>query len=405
MIDPNDYEKLAEPVLKRQEELYLYIIDKLARRIKKIGTILPSDLFQIENLINIGEDINDINTKLAEMVSMNIRQIDNIIDTVAKDMYKDSKEYFEYRKLVYQGYKENDSIQNAVKAIKKVTTEACYGANPYTSPYMNISGSHAIGMLVKDNTSDKLVLKDLADAYKSVVDYGIQSVSFGVRDYQSVMRETMTKFTDSGLRRVVWESGYTQRLDTSVRRNLLDGISKVAIAVQDIVGQQFGSDGKELTVHYNSAPDHEPFQGHQLTNAQWENLQTHLPFTDVKGNQFPAQVRAIGEMNCRHFAYSIIVGVSKPVHSDEELQEYITKNNKGYTDKQGNHLTMYECTQKQRKMELAIRKLQEQRREAKVRGDKVKENAMTDKIKKSVGEYLSFTKSCGLKPRQDRLGY
>ena len=403
MINPNDYDKLAAPVLRRQEHLFVYVLSMLARRIRQIGTLKPSDLYKLERLIDLGEDINNINTKLAEMTRLNIRQINNIIDTVAIDSYKNTKKYFDFRKKIQPDYVSNKELKDTIEAIKKVTTEACYGANPYTGPYMNISGSHAIGIMVQDSNLNKPVFKSVADAYKSVIDYAVQAVQVGVLDYRTTMRQAMTQFVDSGFKQVAWESGYKQRLDTAVKRNILDGVHKVQIATQDIVGQQFGADGKEISVHVNSAPDHEPFQGHQLTNEQWKKLQTKQPFQDVKGNQFPAQVRAIGEMNCKHFAFSIIIGVADPMYTDEELQRYIKDNNKGYTDSKGKHFTLYECTQRQRQMELKIRQQKEQYKEAQIRGDKIKENTYNQMIRKSIQDYFKFSKDCGLRPYQDNF--
>ena len=47
-----------------------------------------------------------------------------------------------------------------------------------------------------------------------------------------------------------------------------------------------GSDGKEISVHNLSAPDHEPIQGHQFTNEEVDNMQTGKPFSDVDGISF-----------------------------------------------------------------------------------------------------------------------
>ena len=65
---------------------------------------------------------------------------------------------------------------------------------------------------------------------------------------------------------------------------------------------EIGADGKELSAHANCALDHEPFQGHIFTNAEYEKLQTNNDFTDIDGNQFAGVNRIIGIWNCQILA-------------------------------------------------------------------------------------------------------
>lgn len=203
--------------------------------------------------------------------------------------------------------------------------------------------------------------------------------------------------------RVVWKSGYTKRLDSTVKQNVLDGIREVNQETQNIVGEQFGADGKEITVHSNPAPDHAPFQGHQFTNEEWNNMQGNEPFEDIKGQKFPALKRIIGQWNCRHFAYSIIIGVSKPIYLDEQLDEIEEQNQKGYDLPNGKHLTMYECTQYMRKLERQIRYAKEEQMAAMEAGDIELAKTIYGHINQLVAEYLEFCQACGLKPMTQNL--
>jgi hypothetical protein len=66
-------------------------------------------------------------------------------------------------------------------------------------------------------------------------------------------------------------------------------------------------------------------------------------------------VRRIGTLNCGHSASPIILGVSSPQYTPEELEEMRAKNAEGVTV-EGKHYTSYDATQKQRQFERAIRK-------------------------------------------------
>lgn len=389
MLSEDALNNLIQPIIARQEAISNYIIQQIAKRIKEIGTVLPSDMHKLERLLAMGGDVRLINEELARLTYLQETDIKQILKTVARDAYLDTKPFYDYRQKPFIPFKDNTPLQRQLKAITRITLN---------STGMNLSNSQATGFLIRDMKHPGLLkFQSIDDTYRSVMDEAIQATQSGVIDYGTAMRRTLKQLTDSGLRKMSWDSGYTQRLDTAVKRNLLDGVREINQAVQDITGEQFGADGKEITVHANSAPDHEPIQGHQFTNEEWEHLQNNEPFTDVNGVSFEAIERAIGTLNCRHFAYSILVGVSKPVYTQKQLQEMIANNHKGYTLPNGKHLTMYECTQRQRKMETDIRRAKENQMTCKAAGDMDGVKRYQAKIHDLMSSYNSFSKACGLR--------
>ena len=82
------------------------------------------------------------------------------------------------------------------------------------------------------------------------------------------------------------------------------------------------------------------------------------------------------------------------------------KNHEGYdyVDAKGNkkHLTLYECTQKQRQYELSIRKAREGKTVAEQAGLEELANKYQRRIDQRLREYTAFSKSCGLKPQYAR---
>lgn len=394
MLSEDSLENLIKPIIDRQESINRYVIQRIAKRIKEIGGLSSSDLHSLERLFASGNDARAINKEIARLTGLNEQDIKKLIKLIAKDSYVDTKPYYDYRHKAFVPFEQNLELQRSVKAIERVTLET----------YRNLSNSQATGFLIRDlKHPGVLKFQSISDTYKTIMDEAIQASQSGVIDYGTAMRRTLKQLTDSGVRKMSWDSGYTQRLDTAVRRNLLDGIREINQAVQDITGEQFGADGKEITVHSNPAPDHEPIQGHQFSNEEWENLQNDESFTDVNGVHFEAIERAIGTFNCRHFAYSIIVGFSKPIYTKEQLQKIINDNHKGYTLPNGKHLTMYECTQKQRKMETEIRKAKDLQIACKQAGDTIGAKEAQAKINKLSNSYRSFSNSCGLGVRPENL--
>lgn len=396
MLSEDAIEKLIEPIVTRQEAINTYVIQVIAQRVKEIGELLPSDVYKLERLLKTGSDVKKINKEIARLTGLNEKQIKQLIKTVAKDAYVDAKPYYDYRHKSYIPFYKNIALQRVVKAVEKQTLKT----------YKNLSNS--TGFMIRD-LKNPTVLKptSIAKTYQSVIDEAIQATQGGIVDYNTAIRRTMKQLNDSGIRYITYspESGrkYTQRLDTAVRRNILDGVRQINQGVQDEVGKQFGADGKEITVHAFSAPDHEPIQGHQFSNEEYDKLQNGEPFTDYRGKRFDAIRRPIGWWNCRHFTFSIMLGFAKPNYTEEQLEEMKKNNAKGITLSNGKHYSMYEVTQKMRELETAIRRCKEGINMAKITGDKQLENEYRLKMKQFRNEYKYLANLSGLKERPDKM--
>ena len=396
MLSESAMDALADLIVERQEKINQYVIDIIAKRVREIGTLKPSDIHKLERLLKSGGDVKEINAEIAKMTGLQIDEIKRIIKQVAKDAYIDAKPYYDYRHKPYIPFAKNKALQNVIEAVTRQTLET----------YENLSKAQAF--MIRDlKNPKKLIPTPISKAYYSVIDEAVQASQQGTIDYNTAMRRTMKQLTDSGIRHVEYnpESGkrFSQRLDTAVRRNVLDGIRAINQGCQDVIGEQYGADGKELSVHQFSAPDHEPVQGRQFTNEEYNKLQNKEAFQDVNGNKYKPIERAIGTLNCRHFAYSIIIGINKPNYTEAQLKALTTKNNAGYTLPNGKHLTMYECTQKQREYETKIRRLKEQQMALQQSGDILGAKEAQAKVTQVTKAYKAFSDQCGLTIKRDRM--
>lgn len=395
MLSEEAIEKLVQPIVGRQQKINDYVIGLICQRIKEIGKLKPSDIHRLERILQMGGDVRQINAEIAKQTSLNVADIKQLIREVAYDNYISAKPFYDYRHKAFIPFAQNVPLQNIVKAIEAQTV----------GEYKNLS--KAAAFMIRDPKNPSILKPtSISKTYQTVMDEAIQASQSGVIDYGTAMRRTLKQLSDSGLRRVTYspESGrrYTQRLDTALRRNLMDGIRAINQGVQDEVGKQFGADGKELSVHGMCALDHEPIQGHQFTNEEYEKLQNSMTFQDVDGEQFAPIERHIGQYNCRHFAWSIIIGATQPNYSKKQLQAMIDKNHEGYTLPNGKHLSLYECSQKMREMETEIRYAKEQQMAAKEAGNMDLAKEAQAKVSKLTKEYKTFAKDCGLTPQLDR---
>lgn len=92
-----------------------------------------------------------------------------------------------------------------------------------------------------------------------------------------------------------------------MRRNIMGGLGLMQEKISAEDHDKMGADGWEISAHAASAPDHEPIQGKQYSDAEYQKLNDSL-------------VRRIGTLNCGHAAFPIILGVSKPYMPQNSLK-------------------------------------------------------------------------------------
>ena len=393
MLNDKAIDALIKPIIDRQEQINIFVLTTIAEKVGEIGALSPADIKRLKLLIEMAADIRLLNAELSRLLNLQVKDTKNLIKQVAIASHLDAKPLYDYRHKSFIPYSKNNKLQQYVRAVSARTADT----------FTNLSNSKATGFLIRDlKHPQRLKFQTIDDTYRSVVDEAIQSVRSGV-DYRVAMRKTLKQLTNSGIRRMTWESGYTQRLDTVVRRNILEGIRSINQLIEDENGKKINADGKEISAHMNCALDHEPFQGHIFTNQEFDNLQNNLNFTDINNESFSAVERVIGEYNCRHIAYSVIIGVSKPRYSLDKLHQMIENNHRGYTLPNGQHKTLYECSQVQRQLETKIRQAKEEQMTMQAAGNINAARLARKRVLNYTNQLRTFSKNCGLPVSRDRF--
>jgi hypothetical protein len=290
--------------------------------------------------------------------------------------------YYKAKNKEYVRYEENTQLQNLVDSIKKQTDNT----------FINLSKQNATGFVIEDIYGNK-IFRTLPQIYNDLIDESVYQVATGVEDYQSAMRNTLRQLADSGVKvheeKLGFKGGYNVRIDSAIRQQILTGLRQVNIGVQEQVGEQFGADGVEISAHYPCAEDHVDIQGRQYSNEKFEKLNSELD-------------RPIGTYNCRHFVFSIVMGVNEPSYTKNRLTRY-----KRYSEEKvsykGKEYTKYEATQVQRKLETAIRKQKDRQIIGRASGNKEEISQAQAKITQLTTEYNNFSKSVGLDTYKNRL--
>lgn len=249
MLNNEQEEKLIQILIYRIEALNEDILTIIGTRIKEIGNMTPTQVHQIQQMLMYDTDIDRIVQKLAEVTNMNVNDIYNLFEYSAKTNQDFAKKLYQAKGITYISYMQNKVLREQIKAIAKITAKE----------YANISMTSAIGYTVKD-LKGNLVFKDVSSAYKDIIDKAILNVGQGKTTYQQEMRNAIKQIGQSGLKTIDYESGRSMRLDSAIRMNTLGGLRKLNNQVQEQFGEEFDSDGVEISVHQYPAVDHENVQ-------------------------------------------------------------------------------------------------------------------------------------------------
>lgn len=368
MLTPDQVQELQVAFEQLSEPLVNALITDIARRVSEAGQLTSTAAYEIWRAQNLGKSREFIEKAVADWLSTSVPEVQELFKQAAEVGYN-----FDVSRLPMEAvpFEENQSIQQVVSAAVDLADENL----------KNIT--QTLGVIQQNGE-----FSPLTDYYRKACDEAFMQVSAGVLDYNTAIRRACSTLAQRGIQTIDYESGVRTSLEAAVRRNMMGGLG---LMVEDISRQNhddLGCDGWEISAHAASAPDHEPIQGRQYPDEEYERLNNSL-------------VRRIGTLNCGHTASPIILGVSEPQYTNAELAEIRRKNEEGVTV-EGRHYSMYEATQKQRQIEGAIRT--QKRRILIDEAAKDEEKLLTDQIRlRSINEeYRRFSKAAGLPTQRER---
>ena len=387
MLSEKLQEKLLSVFDKRFQDYNTKVLEELGNVIKQFKNLTPSQAYELGQQLKYNTTIKDLLDELSEISGLSVKDLKAILEKVAKENINFADVYYKSRGLDTPIYSESKALQRLVNSVYSIS-----GVE-----FKNIAKSTGFRLL---GDNGEPLLLDIDKTYKEVIDRCVVAISQGKETYQQSMRSTLKQLASSGVRKIEYESGYSRRLDTSIRMNILDSIRQVSNESQQLFGKEFDSDGIEVSTHLNPSPDHY-MQGRQFSNEEYKKLQNGENAKDYQGkiwnldHNHDSSFRPISTMNCFHYIFSIVLGVSKPQYSNEELKKIIDDNEKG-AELDGKHYTNYELSQIMRKLETKIREQKDLQIIARTSDDKDLILQSQTKITQLTNKYKQVVKISGL---------
>ena len=336
---------LKDAVLALTEPMIDDLVKDISRRIKGAGAITETAEYQIYRAQALGASKKEVERRVAEQLKLQEEVISSL---------------FEYVLDKSLAYEDNGSLQQMADAYAEMTKSKT------AEMLQNLWGTAPDGQVLP-----------LQDAYARALDFAFRETATGVLDMETAIRRAVMPLAKRGLRTIEQKSGRSIGIEYACRRYIMDQLGALDDEVQKANHDRLGCDGWEISAHAACAPDHEPIQGRQYSDAEYEQL------------------------NNGHTASPIILGVNAPQYTEAELKQFAEDNERGITYN-GKHYTLYQAGQEQATMENAIRNLRRQiLADEETKSPDLQKHQIRLRVLQS--EYTKFCKAANLPTRNERL--
>lgn len=362
------------------QKLEKTILDDICRRIAKAGTVTDTAEWQILRLKEMGEANNVIEKAVSDYTKLSNEEVQQLFHEAAQISDDFYAEMYTKSGKPFVPVEENPYMQQLITAT----------ADQTNNELVNLTQSMGFAVRQVDGST---AFQPAAKAYQSALDLAQMQVATGTFDYTTAIRNSVKALTDGGLYFIEYESGHRNRADVAARRAILTGLSQMTGQVSKHNAEELETDIVEVTAHAGARPSH----------AEWQGRRYSL---SGKSKEYPSLEEATGYgtgdglkgWNCRHDFYPVIPGISPPAYTEEQLANI----DPPPIEYNGKTLTYYECTQKQRAMETAMRKTKREIIAAQASGDDDMFTAKSIRLRRQKEEYANFSKSAGMLTQNER---
>ncbi len=392
MLNEDVLNALPEAIYQRLYKINTEYLQLIGKKVKEVGKMSFEDLRKLQRIQTYG---GDIERELENTVNKSTTEIYEMIDAVAKDMYTDMKPAYNTKGIEYIPYAKNKELQRYVESISRQTVKEFVNLTQHTAFCVWAKDGQSANTFFPENRNK--IPTSLSETYTRVIDEAVTAAQMGLTDYNSAMRKTLRAISDSGIRTVDYATGYSRRLDTAVRQNVLWGVKQCCVGTAEQLGEELNTDGWEISYHSCPRPSHEEMGGKQYAAGDkgvTVDGKYYPPFSEVAD--------LLQDYNCLHYKMPIILGVSEPIYDDDELAE-MKEHDRRTFEYEGKKYTGYEASQIQRKLETEIRRQKDRANIFAASGDDDGRRAAQEKINLLTKKYKDFSDVAGLPYKTERM--
>jgi len=366
MLTPEQLDKYPDNLVELYSKAEQDIIRDIARRIATYDYFIPSAEHQYNKLLEMGNVSSKILDTLSQMIGYTKGELKSLMEDAGYKAIKVDDEIYKQAGLNPQPLGQSKALLDVLGAGLKNTNGL----------FENLTRTTATAG---------------SKQFERALDRAYMQITTGAFDSNTAIRKAIKNLAGNGIASVEYSNGYKNYIESSVRRAVLTGVNQTTLKMQDARAQEMGSDLVETSAHAGARPSHSKWQGQIFSRSG--NSTKYPDFVTETGYGTGA---GLGGWNCRHSFYPYFEGLSEPAHTKEELTDM---NAKKY-EFNGEKLTEYEASQKQRYIERHIRRWKREAAGMEAAGQP------KDEAKSSIAfwqaEQRSFIKQTGLKRQRER---
>ena len=385
-------ESFADEYGERIAEWELFAVALICKELGRIGKMTPEQAKKYDAEKETKKTEKIILSALTTAVLLNIKDLPKTYTSLFDEWHKGNENMYKYRGVPFVDVADNKGLQKIINAYSKKS-----GAE-----LLDFTKTKAIKVL--DANGKPVAFREhILKSFKEATDL----VTSGKQDFYTTIRKTVLDLGGSGARvdygTLIVDGNprrITRRLDTVVRQNMLYNAKLSSREYNKQIGEELGTDGIEIDLHANSRPSHRFMEGKQYAKGHG---------VTINGVEYEGAIdkgvydRLYVDYNCQHYETDIILGVSEPRYSPEELERLKAENEKQY-EINGISKDGYGWSQVLRHYETETRNAKDQINALKAFGDSEPDIAdLNKKIKAYRQKYNEICDVTGIKPDYRRM--
>lgn len=317
MLTEQDFIKIEKQANQLYANLELDIIEEIAARIANFGyanTVVVNDIKIAQEMGYLYEDIIKL---VAEYNNTTVEEVNRIF-------YEAGEKSLKFDDKIYKEAGLNPIPLQQSESIKKVMNAAI----------LRTAGNLQNLCMTTASTAQTQFYNSINMAY--------MEVSTGVKSYTQAIIDTIKNLSKQGAV-ITYPSGAKRSLESAVRTNVITAVNQNCGKLQEMRADEMGWDLMELTAHSGARPEHAEWQGKIVSRSGQKG---YLSLKDIGYGE----VTGFKGVNCRHDWYPYYKGSAR-TYSNSQLRDW--RNEK--VEYNGQKISKYDATQKQRAFERQIR--------------------------------------------------
>lgn len=366
MLTPEQLDSYPDALVELWSRTEQSIIADMAERINGFDLFIPSAQWQYEKLKEMGMLEEEIIKALAAQSQRSQKELKALFTKAGVQTLAFDDKIYQKAGLTPIALQDSPTLQRILAA----------GLERTNGLFKNLANSAAAAG---------------SRQFERALDLAYLQTSTGAFSPTEAIKNAIKELSKGGLEAVVYESGRVDHLDVAVRRAVLTGLNQTSAQLQLARADEMGCDLVAVTAHAGARPSHAVWQGGIYSrsgkNDRYEEFETATGYGTGAG---------LCGWNCKHSFYPFFEGISKPIYTKKDLASFEAKT----ITYNGQKMTKYEATQKQRYIERQIRRWK--REEAAMQAAGLSTEEAKAKIAKWIALQKDFLKQTELKRQYDR---